>query len=482
MRGRQSSPILEVRPGKKQGWWKRSTFRWNERQLTLDKTVGSRVSLAGDQRPIWGGDRPRRRLQGRCRLGHRAGRTLPHGDCSMYSQANVRAGKVLRPLIRALPSVVVGTEKVLWEADGSVELVLDETARGWKGVRPGVRLESRSGEPVRSPKNTSGSKDDGCKSSFCITDGHMSFQKCWIGGKAPKIQRSSCAPRCYCKIRFRVLCSIHWTRIIFVANDSSKSHGCHLQTALLRRTSSWRSICLYPGKNGRCSKIILKKFPNLNVQTCGFGNHDTNGQNHGPVWKIQSFFLSEICTVILWQDCYAKGNLRKSCCSTVERRFPIGNAFSYTVKKGYSYLCMWMTLNWLERNKILIKLVWENQHLPWSCVLGMHSKTMWNKQRYCGQLQNHVWIPNFMLWKSAANQKFEQMQKLSTACIDDHHFKEEELKFVGELSKVCCQIVLKCLYLARIGRPDILWSENKFARSITQWTKNLWPTIMSFDL
>ena len=22
--------------------------------------------------------------------------------------------------------------------------------------------------------------------------------------------------------------------------------------------------------------------------------------------------------------------------------------------------------------------------------LGMHSKTMWNKQRYCGQLQNHV--------------------------------------------------------------------------------------------
>ena len=32
-------------------------------------------------------------------------------------------------------------------------------ARGWKGVRPGVRLESRSGdEPVRSPKNTSGDK------------------------------------------------------------------------------------------------------------------------------------------------------------------------------------------------------------------------------------------------------------------------------------------------------------------------------------
>ena len=61
--------------------------------------------------------------------------------------------------------------------------------------------------------------------------------------------------------------------------------------------------------------------------------------------------------------------------------------------------------------------------------------------------------------------------KVSTPCIDDHHFKEEELKSVGELSKVCSQIVLKCLYLARIGRPDILWSVNKLARSITKWTK-----------
>ena len=39
------------------------------------------------------------------------------------------------------------------------------------------------------------------------------------------------------------------------------------------------------------------------------------------------------------------------------------------------------------------------------------------------------------------------------------------------MSKICSQIVLKCLYLARIGRPDILWSVKKLARSITKWTK-----------
>ena len=70
-----------------------------------------------------------------------------------------------------------------------------------------------------------------------------------------------------------------------------------------------------------------------------------------------------------------------------------------------------------------------------------------------------------------AKKSIQQLYKVSTPCIDDHHFKEKELKSLGELSKVCSQTVLKCLYLARIGRPDILWSVNKLARSITKWTK-----------
>ena len=45
------------------------------------------------------------------------------------------------------------------------------------------------------------------------------------------------------------------------------------------------------------------------------------------------------------------------------------------------------------------------------------------------------------------------------------------MKSVGELSQVCSQIVLKWLYLARIGRTDTRWSVNILARSITKWTK-----------
>ena len=130
----------------------------------------------------------------------------------------------------------------------------------------------------------------------------------------------------------------------------------------------------------------------------------------------------------------------------------------------------------------------------------MYSKTVWHKQRYCWQLQNHVWITNFRrgteklprsqnLWISSwsydmeghakkcverhcelANKTTQQFLRVSTPCIDDHHFKEE-MKSVGELSKVCSRIVLTCSYLAPIGRPDILWSVNKLAPSTTQWTK-----------
>ena len=70
-----------------------------------------------------------------------------------------------------------------------------------------------------------------------------------------------------------------------------------------------------------------------------------------------------------------------------------------------------------------------------------------------------------------ANKTTQQLHKAATPCIDDHRFNEEELKSVGELSKVCSQFVLKCLYMARIGRPDILWSVKKLACPITKWTK-----------
>ena len=63
------------------------------------------------------------------------------------------------------------------------------------------------------------------------------------------------------------------------------------------------------------------------------------------------------------------------------------------------------------------------------------------------------------------------VKRVATPCLDDNQFKEEQIGSFGDLPKVCFQIVLKFMYLARIGRPDILWPVNKLARAVTKWTR-----------
>ena len=55
----------------------------------------------------------------------------------------------------------------------------------------------------------------------------------------------------------------------------------------------------------------LLKIPKSECPDIWIRFHDTNGQSHGPVWKIQSFLLSEMCTVIplaglLWERQFEK--------------------------------------------------------------------------------------------------------------------------------------------------------------------------------
>ena len=70
------------------------------------------------------------------------------------------------------------------------------------------------------------------------------FKNSELEPKFQKVPRQSRTPRWHCERWFRIRRSIYWTRIISIADDSSESHGYHLQTAGLRRTSSWRSTCL----------------------------------------------------------------------------------------------------------------------------------------------------------------------------------------------------------------------------------------------
>ena len=227
-----------------------------------------------------------------------------------------------------------------WNIDG-----LREWEKNW-------RISAWNLTNVRNKKEViHEARTKGVKVHFAPLMDTSHLKKCWLGDKAPKIQRSSCIPRWYCERWFLILCSIHWTRISSVSRMTagkvmdiiSRLPGCAW-------TSSRRSICLHPGNNGRCSNITENS-------EIGMSRHldsstTTNGPNHGPVWETQSFRLNEISTAILWQDCYGKGKLRKSFCNTFGRRFPIGNAYSYTVKKGL----------FLSVSVDAIKLAGENQN------------------------------------------------------------------------------------------------------------------------
>ena len=50
-------------------------------------------------------------------------------------------------------------------------------------------------------------------------------------------------------------------------------------------------------------------------------------------------------------------------------------------------------------------------------------------------------------YSNLANKTTQQLYKVTTPCLDDHQFKEEELGSVGELTKVCSRFFSEMLVL-----------------------------------
>ena len=255
------------------------------------------------------------------------------------------------------------------------------------------------------------------------------------------------------------------------------------------------------------------KDTNRNDQTFWYVYHDTKmaqimvqyGRPSCSSWakSVWSSFGRTVVGTAIWEG---------SIGAWLEKKFLAVNAYSCTERKRNILICVCgrhKKIGWKEtehwsnvEGNILRSRFGRTNIFPWSCILGMHSKTMWNKQKLLWTITEPCSNPEFpqeakekqpsleklsiSAWSydmeshakkcverycELANKTTEQLYKGSTPYIDDHQFKEEELKSVGELSDVCSQIVLKSLYWARNGRLDILWSVNKLARAITKWTR-----------
>ena len=142
------------------------------------------------------------------------------------------------------------------------------------------------------------SKDEARKSSFCLTDEYLSFEVCRIGRqntKNTKIELYSEA-RLWKTIQGLTQFSLNkdlqhlkWQPPRSWISSPDCRVAMDKQQAQYRRIPKWKWKMLT-----NCWKFQDGVSRHLDSSTT-----DTNGLNHGPLWKTQSFPLQGIYTVIL---------------------------------------------------------------------------------------------------------------------------------------------------------------------------------------
>ena len=78
--------------------------------------------------------------------------------------------------------------------------------------------------------------------------------------------------------------------------------------------------------------------------------------------------------------------------------------------------------------------------------LGLHSKTMWNKQRYCGQLQSHVWIANFRGGREQKKLLYTENFRISSWSCDMEGHAKKCVERYCELVNKTTQQLLQSIY------------------------------------
>ena len=110
-------------------------------------------------------------------------------------------------------------------------------------------------------------------------------------------------------------------------------------------------------------------------------------------------------------------------------------------------------------NREFLSVDWKNYH-SLKIFVFLHGRMTWLV------MQRSVWN-DIVSWRTRRHNNYTKYLLHASMTTTSKRKK----KSVGKLSNTCSQSVLKCLYLARSGKLDILWSLNKLARSITKWTK-----------
>ena len=67
-----------------------------------------------------------------------------------------------------------------------------------------------------------------------------------------------------------------------------------------------------------------------------------------------------------------------------------------------------------------------------------------------------------------AKKSVSHLKQVGTPCVYDHQLKHDDFEVVGEMALLYGQIWMTGIYLARIGRPDILWTADTHATAVAK--------------
>ena len=267
-----------------------------------------------------------------------------------------------------------------------------------------------------------------------------------------------------------------------------------------QESSAFQKTARLPGCAGQATlfipayTIVIQKNQSRNVQIFGYVHRSTNGQNHGPAWKIRLFLLNEICTVTLWQDYFGKGNSRKFFLKYGWEKVPNWECLFVNREKGV-FLSVYVDVITLAGKKQNINPTWKTlmkdvdlgepsffDHVYLGCTqrecqiskgIVANYRDMFESRISAGakaklptrasgkpdsetisswsyEMEAHAKKKCVERFCELANKTKQQLYKVAAPCMDDHQFKkklvsewENCLQFAHKLfSHVCIWLVL----------------------------------------
>ena len=200
-------------------------------------------------------------------------------------------------------------------------------------------------------------------------------------------------------------------------------------------------------------------IPGQNVQMFGHVHHDTSGQQHGPVWKTQSFLLSKICTLILWQGLIWDRQFEKVLVEHSWRKSSKLECLFVNREKGLS-LSVYVDDIKLAGKKqnidpMLIVLVKDvDLGEPTSC----HDHVYLGYTQRDSQTSKGIVDNNRNMFESEISAGAQELLRYSEKlCANISSWSYDMEGHAGKCTnsrKNKWDLTEKCLYLARIGRSD----------------------------